>query len=214
MQSKEDKVGLNEISKENLEPKILVNYCQPNIQFISRAKQLTPRSKEVVTVAVSLKDDLKIKGNHSISTRTGNGFLINTGYFDSKDFSRDYIVEVIDFDPVRNNMMVIGNDPPAPDSAFQWFIYRGLPWINGVLNINNLDIIESFSTKDYPIVDMYKKISNTDLALNILKTAKSSNICILKNKSVLVVGITLKEAYNNFKKEYQKLSKQSTLAKG
>jgi hypothetical protein len=208
MQSKKNKVGLNEITEENLEPKILVNYRSPNVQFISRAKQLTPRSKDVVAVAVSLKDDLKIKGNHSISTRTGNGFLINTGYFESKDFNRDNIVEVIDFDPVRNNMMVIGNDPPAFDSAYQWFIYRGLPWINGVINIDNLDIIEQFSKK-YPIVDMYKKISNTDLALTILKTAKSSKICILKNQSVLVVGNTLKEAYDDFKKEYKKLSKHS-----
>ncbi len=205
-----DKDQIPQISEDFIKPGLLINFFKPNIQFIRHAKQLSSRANELVEIFIKLRDSLKINDPQSISTRTGAGFFINTESYNSKNFNRDFIIEIIDFDPVRNNLMVIGNAPPASDAVLHWFIYRGLPWINGIININDSEIFKRFSSCSYPVVEDNKNILNTELALNILKCIKTSEISLLKWQGILIVGKTISETYDIFKKDLEKLSNKKT----
>lgn len=189
---------LDKISTSSSQPEILNNFRRPNVQFIRSAKQLSKRANELVVIFEKFRDMIKVPGLRSVSTRTGNGFFINTAFFDINNFNRDYIIEVIDFDPVRNNMMVIGNEPPAADAALHWFIYRGLPWINGVIKIENSEILGGFQNSSIPTIAPLGGVLDTNSALEILRKAKSADITVFESSGVLVIGKTLTEAYNKF----------------
>lgn len=206
MNENEDNTLLNKVVKKPGQPEILNNFRRPNVQFIRRAKQLSARASELVDVFEKFRDTIKVPGLRSVSSRTGSGFFINTAYFDINNFNKDYIIEVIDFDPVRNNLMVIGNDPPASDTALHWFIYRGLPWINGAIKIDNSEILDDFPDSSYPSLELSEGTLDTDSALMILKSAKTAEITVLKGQGVFVVGKTLSEAYKVFSEKLKKSS--------
>ena len=202
-----------EISEDYLKSEILDRYFNPNVQFIRSVKQLSPHATNLVSIFEKFRDTLQISKIHSISSRTGSGFMINSANFNIENFNRDKILEIIDFDPVRNNLMVIGNEPPVNEVIIHWFIYRGLPWINGIISINNNELIEKFQDSAYPIVDINGKMINTNKSLEILKYAKTSNIVILGNQSILIVGKTLEEVYESLKGTLKKLSKTKATRK-
>ncbi len=206
--NKKDKVTQEpELFEDITKPELLDNFFKPNLQFIPSAKQLKPRAKEIIMAFEKFRDTLNIKEIQSISIRTGSGFMINTAAFDNQNFMQDNVLEIIDFDPVRNNLMVIGNEPPASDATIHWFIYRGLPWINGVINVNNSEIVECFQNSQYSRVNLVGKMFNTNLALEILRLAKTSEIIILEGQSVLVVGKTLSDVFNSLDYNLKKLLK-------
>lgn len=185
---------------------ISISFRKPNIQFIKQAKLLSPRANELVLISEELRDRLHIKGLISLSTRTGSGFFINTANFEPKNFNRDNIVEVIDFDPVRNNMMVIGNEPPANDAAFHWFIYRGFPNVFGILCINESELFDHFQTDQKPVLNVDDEIMDTNFALKILRSVKDSKIILLNDQTIIIVDETLSEAYKSLKSNVDKFS--------
>ena len=196
--SMKDKTLLDEFVERSVPPELLINYQRPNIQFIRQAKQLSKRTNEIVEIFENFRDNLKIKDIRSASIRTGNGFFINTANFNIESFHRDNIVEVIDFDPVRNNMMLIGNEPPAPDAALHWFIYRGRQDINGIINIENSTFSKQLSATGVPKVETNAPILDLETAFQILKTVRSSTITLLDKSNILVLDRTLKDAYDSF----------------
>jgi ribulose-5-phosphate 4-epimerase/fuculose-1-phosphate aldolase len=189
---------------------MIVNFRKPNVQFIRQPKQIAKHANELVGVFEKFRDSKQVKGLRCVSSRTGSGFMINTSFFELDNFNRDNVVEVVDFDPVRNNMMVIGNDPPAPEAALHWFIYRGFPDTYGIINVDNPEILNQFQQGAFPNIDLSNGILNLDLALKILQEVKNSNITLLSGMGVLVVGTTVNDAMDLFDenlKNYAKMSK-------
>lgn len=189
---------------------ILGSFNKPNTQFIQRGKQLNKRAKELEKLFKMLKDDLKISGVMNASTRTGSGFLINSMNLDFSNVDRDKIIEVIDYDPVRNNLMVIGSDPPPDEVALHWFIYRGLMEINGIIILDDSNIIKNF--QDDPLAKFIHKegLLNTEFAIEVTKHIKDHKIVALthdKLKGVLLVGRSLDEAYNLLRLNVEKFSR-------
>jgi hypothetical protein len=207
-EDKENKLLENLNSATSIPIELIDNYRKPNIQFIRQAKQISRRANDIVTVFERFSDSIKVTGLQSASIRTGSGFMINTAFSNQKNFNRDYIVEIIDFDPVRNNMMAIGNDPPAPDAALHWFIYRSFPEKNGIIVIDNLDIASKLKSGSYPVLDLSARILNLDLVLKVLKEVKNSEITLLNGIGVLIVGRTINDAVDLFNIAYEKCSKK------
>jgi hypothetical protein len=193
-------------------PGLLDNYLKPNTQYIQRGKQFSRLAKEAVNVIEKFRDDLNLKHIKSATIRTGSGFLINTQSYNIKDINRDNFIEIIDFDPVRNNMMVIGTEPPADDASIHWFVYRGLPEVNGIIVIDDLDIFNKFEAGSFATVTNDDEILHLDLALEILKCVKDSEISLIDIrgfKGIIIREKTISGAYNLFKKNLKKYSPSS-----
>lgn len=193
--------------------KLLDNLQKPNTQFIRQATQLNKRATELVNYFEKVREKLNIK-IESVSHRTGSGFLINTADYEITDKKMDNIVEVIDYDPIRNNMMVIGNLPPINEAIIHWFIYRGFNEINNVIIINNLEIFELFKSGSYPELVYKDGVINTNFALNILKVVKNSKIVLLNGSiilGVLITGKSLDEVYDILNLNLKKQSKLDDL---
>lgn len=185
---------------------LLVNFQKPNIQFIHQPTQLNRHSFELVKVFESFRDSLKMNDVRSISSRTGIGFLVNTENLNITNFTRDNFVEIVDFDPVRNNLMVIGNGPPVSDATIHWFIYRAYPKINGIIFIDNNQILEHFRTSSFPELLLKDEILDVRLALEILEILKKSEIILMNGnhvRGILIVGKTVMNAYERFNRSYE-----------
>ena len=188
-------------------PSLLDNYLKPNTQYIQRPKQFNRLAKEAVKIFEKLRDELNLKHIKSATIRTGSGFLINTEKYNIKDINRDNFMEVIDFDPVRNNMMVIGTEPPANDASIHWFIYRGLPEVNGIIVIDDSEIFERFKAGGFSMVENNDEILNLNLALEILKCIRDSEISLIDTrdlKGIVIRDRTLAGAFNLFKNNHEK----------
>jgi hypothetical protein len=195
-----EKASTDEEIKTELEPisesNVLQRLQQPNTQFIKRAYQLNRHAVQLTRTYSHLNDDLEIHDIKSISLRTGTGFIINTDNIGTSEDTPDELVEVIDYDPVRNNMMVIGNEPPVLDAIVHWFIYRGFQNINHILILNEPKIIEKYRQKEHVEFVYEDNLISVDLAMRILKQVKESKIVILSGSVVsglILCGDTLDE---------------------
>ncbi len=202
LKSTGNNVLLDEVQKSGM----LAALLEPNTQLIKRGLRFNRRADELVSVLERSRNTDKIKGIASISLRTGSGFLINTPDLEFSDLNRDSFVEVIDYDPVRNNLVVIGNEAPTPKTSLHWFIYRGLPEVNSIIMLEDREILEKFQTGKFPKVTQTKGVVDIDLALEIIKSAKSSEISLIIGDNiqcVLTVGKTLEHVYNLIKTNLQ-----------
>jgi hypothetical protein len=207
---KTDNNQLLEEFKEFQSSTLLEKFQKPNVQFIKQGAQLNKRANDLVGYFERFAENLKIKGISSVSLRTGAGFLINTDTIEIAENKKDNIVEVIDFDPVRNNMLVIGNIPPVKDSTLHWFLYRGLANINGIIIIENTEVIEKFQLGSYPEFVYKDGMFNTNFALKVLEHAKESEVVILNGSiilGVLVTGRTLDDNFNLIQSNLKKKTK-------
>ena len=190
--------------------RILENLNKPNTQFIQNAAQLNKQAKVLLEFFHKFQENLKLNKISSASLRTGSGFLINSENISSGENELDNIVEVIDFDPVRNNMMVIGNKPAANGTVLHWFIYRGLPEINAIIILEDQEILERFNTGAFSKLVYKDGIMNVDLAIKVLKFVKESNITLLFGSiinGIILVGKTMNDTYDLLKINIQKFSK-------
>ena len=91
-------------------------------------------------------------------------------------------------------------------------MYRGLENINGVFLIEDPTIMEYLQKASFPTITNQDQILNLNVALEILKLAKDSNITLLDCKSIqgiLVFGKTLKDGYDLFERNLKKYSPSS-----
>jgi hypothetical protein len=178
----------------------------PNTQFIKRAVQFNKLAKVYQKISEQLVFDLKISNIRSISLRTGTGFLINTEDFEFGKINKDDIIEIMDYDPVRNNLIAIGNgdNPPVLDTTIHWFIYRGLTDVNVILLLNEEKLIDKFPKDKINRYEYSENLLNTNMALNILQSLNSSGLqpTILDGnaiKGLMILGNSVVEIIDQLK---------------
>ena len=198
MTDEPEQADRNELLEAYKTSKVMENLNKPNTQFIQHATQLNKRARELFEYFQRFKEALKLKNISSASLRTGSGFLINNDNLALAENVLDNIIEVIDYDPVRNNMMVIGKYPPAMGATLHWFIYRGLPEINGIIILEDKDILEKFRSGSFSELVYNDGIINVDLALRILRSVKNSNVTLLFGSiinGIIITGNTMDDAF-------------------
>jgi len=119
-----------------------------------------------------------------VSTLYGKRVIINTPPQNSTTASIEDFIEIIDFDPVRNTMLLIGQKQPSWTLAIHWYIHNTLQ-INGYV----LELIyqkqKDTWKKTYPQV----KKANTiiDTIKNILQQIKKNRIIVFDTTSVFIL---------------------------
>jgi hypothetical protein len=60
----------------------------------------------------------------SVSLRAGGRFLLSSADAAAGNGTEEDVVEIADYDPVRNTVLAIGVKEPSPDVAVHWLAYR------------------------------------------------------------------------------------------
>ena len=68
-----------------------------------------------------------------LAIRYGKNFVLSPDDKKVLGLTREDLVEVADYDPVRNSLLYIGKQAPGRFSPFLWFVFRTFPEVNAVV---------------------------------------------------------------------------------
>jgi hypothetical protein len=163
------------------------------IMFVSRETSNCPLIAEMRKLGSHLeKLGVTDKETCIISLDYGKRLLINAKKADAKTLTPHDVVEIVDYDPVKNIMMVIGSKEPCVEAPVHWIVQKARHDINALLQINSIDISEKL-TSTLPTTEKETPAGTLDRAKEILKTLRESKTIVIKNEGILFAGINIKE---------------------
>ena len=82
-----------------------------------------------------------------ISLRYGRRLVINSAGSNFVKINMDDILEIVDYDPIKRVMLVIGPKEPKLQTPVHWLICHAKKEINIIIEIKNSELAESFKEK-------------------------------------------------------------------
>lgn len=163
------------------------------ILFVSRETSNCPLIAEMMKLGQKLQE-LGVADNETgiVSLDYGKRLLINAKHVDVKQLKQQDVVEIVDYDPLKNIMMVIGTKDPCQEAPVHWVIQKARHDINALLQINSTLLVEKLQGK-LPMTEKEMTPGTLGQAKEILKTLRNGKTILIKNKGVLFAGINIKE---------------------
>ena len=164
--------------------------------FVSRETSKCPLLSDMITLGQSLQEfGLTDKETGILSMDYGRRLLINAKNVDIRKITQHDIVEIVDYDPLKNIMMVIGLNDPALDTPVHWIVQKARQDINAILQINSTTLFERFQNQ-FPTTENNTQPGTLERAKEILHTLQKGKIILLRNEGIVFVGINRKEIQN------------------
>ena len=171
-----------------------------NTFFISNEESHFPLIPEIIKFAKNLKsqinDDLNLFSTLSIVY--GKRIVLNAKNSVFDKLNIDDFVEVVDFDPVKNNLILMGKKHPSDHTPIQWFIHHAKKEILITLLIND-DDIGKLNIKIDSILVIKTQNNLLEMVKIIMKKLQYSSFVYIKNIGLLLTGKTFDEIEKNIK---------------
>jgi hypothetical protein len=171
--------------------------------FLSKENSNCPLISNILGLAKNL-NDINILDSSIlviISIKYGKRILINNN-IDFINIKRENFLEIVDYNPVKRILLAIGSGEPLIETPVHWIIHHARKDVNVIVQINDRKIIEKI-VKKYSMTEKEKPSGTIDLAKEILKTLRTANTIVIKNKGILFVGNSLKEVESEILKLYE-----------
>jgi len=182
----------------------------PNISFqtfyVSKEETNSPLLIEIIKIGKKLKESglLKEDTSATISLGYGKRILINSEVEDFSKIKKEEIIEIVDYDPIKNNLLIIGPAEPKVETPVHWMIQHAREEITATIEIHDSGFAEKLN-KTMPIVDDKYPISSVEHIKEILRGLRDSKKIVVKNESVLFIGTNLAEVEELIFKTYEGL---------
>ena len=157
------------------------------IFYISKEETNCPLIIEIIKLSKKLKETNILKNdNEAIFSLTfGKRMIINGTIKDFSNIKRDELLEVVDFDPIKNNLLIIGSAKPRIETSLHWMIHHAREDVNFVVQIKKTDIIKKIKMVH---VSVRYPIGSLDNTKEVLKALRNNKKIIIKNNGLLIVG--------------------------
>ncbi len=147
--------------------------------FVTREEIKNPFVAQIIDAGKKLHEcGVRVK---SISMRYGKRMLITAAGANIHKLSNEDFIEVVDYNPVGDIMLVIGLKAPPEEAIIHWFIYKREE-INAVIYVGG----------------EIKEGNTMGVVAEILKALRKGNL-INVGENVISVGRSLKEAVEELK---------------
>lgn len=171
----------------------ILPYPELHILFVSRETSHCPLISEIVTISKILQErKLTDKETGVMSLDYGKRLLINAKNTDVKTINHQDIVEIVDYDPLKNIMMVIGTKDPSSETPVHWIIQKARDDINVILQIASVPLFEKWK-QVLPSTEKDTKPASLERAKEILRVLQKGKSILIKNEGVVFAGINVKE---------------------
>lgn len=127
-----------------------------------------------------------------ISFKFGKRVLINADDTNIKDLKRKDFLEIIDYDPLKKVMLLMGSKTPRINSSVHWLIHHARSEINAVIQINDSNLAEKLENK-LPITEKNYPAGTLELAKEVLKLLRNTKKIIIREEGVLFVGNSIED---------------------
>jgi len=164
--------------------------------FVSRETSNCPLISEMIKLGQRLEEiGLTDKETSIVSLDYGKRLLINAKNIDLKKMTQHDVVEIVDYDPLKNIMMVIGTKDPCLETPVHWIVQKARHDINALLQVNSTTLFEKLKGT-LPTTEKETQPTTLDRAKEILKTLRTGKTILIKNEGILFGGINIKEIQN------------------
>ena len=160
--------------------------------YVTREKSDCPFIPDVIKTGRKIQDKLGENVEVTVSLRYGKRVLINTNIGSFKSLNRDGFLEVVDYDPLKNILLVIGSNNPKPVSTVHWLIHHARDEINAVVEVD-FDVSSLKKTKGIPSTEKDYPVWSLEFAKEILGLLRDSKKVIVKNQGLFFVGNSIKQ---------------------
>ena len=184
-----------------------------NISFQTFYTSREESNCPLITKLVRIDRNIEKKGfskdidSLTVSLRFGNRIIINSDYEKIGEISRSDILEIVDFDPVKKTLLVIGPKKPKVDSSVHWMIHHARKEINAVVQLNGEKILEKFDGK-IPCTEKEQFPGSFEMIKGVLKILRDSKSVLVKNYGVIFVGNSVNDVEENILNVYEKIGEK------
>ena len=164
--------------------------------FISREVSKCPLISDIIKIGKKINLlGLEEPTNSNISLSYGKRILINASNVNLTNLNYQDIIEIVDYDPVKNIILAMGKQNPVIETPVHWIIHHARDDVNAVIQLNGEKIVNQFS-ENSPITEREYPSGTIEMAKEVLKTLRKSKKIVIRNIGCLFVGINLKEVEN------------------
>ena len=169
----------------------------PNMSFqsfyISKEESNCPCIIDIVRIGKKLKESKILEeGSAIISIGYGKRMLINSSVQDYSEIKREELLEVADYNPIKNNLLLIGPGEPCLETPIHWMVINARKEVNAMIQINNIGLIEKIG-KNIPVTEKEYLPGTFEQIKDVLRLLRDSKIVIVKNRGIIFVGNTIKD---------------------
>jgi len=177
--------------------------------YTSREESNCPLITQLVRIDRNIEKKGFSKDIDSLTTsmRYGNRVIINSDYEKIGEINRSDILEIVDFDPVKKTLLVIGPKKAKVDSSVHWMIHYARKEINAVVQMNGEKIVEKFEGK-IPCTEKERFPGSFEMIKEILRVLKDSKSVLVKNYGVIFVGNSVNDVEENILNVYEKIGEK------
>ena len=170
----------------------------PNFNFqtfyVSKEESNCPLIAEIIKTSKKLIELNILKDPYQIifSLRYIKRVLINADKSNFKDIKHEDFLEIVDYDPLKKVILLIGPKEPRIETPIHWLIHNSRTEVNIVIQINDKVLAEKFEKK-FPTTEKDYPAGTLEQAKEVLRILRNSKIVVIKNQGVLFVGNNTKE---------------------
>ncbi|MBN2066106.1 MAG: class II aldolase/adducin family protein [Candidatus Thermoplasmatota archaeon] len=161
--------------------------------FISREQSSCPLVAELAELGKLLKERRIIDSVRGvISFGFGKRLLCTGSKKNLSDLQREDFLEIVDYDPVKNILLVIGSTYPCPETPTHWLVHRARADVNVIIQLEGKDMLTKIGKK-IPSTENECVSGSFESTKEILTTLRKSRSIIIKNAGLFVVGSNLQQ---------------------
>jgi len=162
----------------------------PQLQtfFASQEASAAPVIADILRLAVDVSNHYSndsLQG--SIAVSYGRRVVV-TQTVSLNELTRDHVIELIDYDPIKNIMLVVGEQEPDQGAILHWMVHHARDDIHISLLIHNLS--EKQETPSYHIIQEEISRDPLDRAKIVLKTLREKKAMIIPEYGLFITGMT------------------------
>jgi ribulose-5-phosphate 4-epimerase/fuculose-1-phosphate aldolase len=122
----------------------------------------------------------------------GRRLVITAKNIDVKQMSQEDIVEIADYDPLKNIMLVIGTKEPSQEAPVHWIVQKARHDINVLLQMHSPSLVKKLKGA-LPSTEEATPPGTLDRAKELLKTLRKGKTILIQDDEILFAGINLPE---------------------
>ena len=163
------------------------------VLFVSRETSKSPLFGELVKIGHILESQgVSTHDTGIMSYDYGRRLIITAKNIDVKQMSQGDIVEIADYDPLKNIMLVIGTKEPSQEAPVHWIIQKARHDINVLLQVHSSSLVTKLQGK-LPSTEEVTSPGTLDRAKELLKTLRKGKTILIQDDEVLFAGINIPE---------------------
>ena len=159
--------------------------------FVSRENSVSPMIVDIIKLGKKFEELSLKEAECNISLSYGKHLLINARDVNVEHMKQQDIVEIVDYDPIKNIVLAIGKKYPCIETPVHWIIQKARHDVHAVVEIRSKKLYET-CCNHLPVTEK-TPCGTIDRAKTVLKTLQNEkNICI-QDEGILLAGLHLKE---------------------